>query len=110
MLENITSRITPKYIIMFLLVLFLLQIYKFIFGDRGTLYLQAIEKEIAGLNQEKKELIVQSEYLKSEIKAIRLPDKKDILYEDYARENLGMIKKDELFIQLYNPKDPDDKQ
>ena len=91
----------PKLFIVFLYAILLLQFYQLFFGEKGALYYQTLIKEIERSQEQKSELTREVYELKKEISAIQSSNKANQLYEDYARENLGLIKKDEVFFQLY---------
>ncbi|MDI9347202.1 MAG: septum formation initiator family protein [Methylacidiphilales bacterium] len=94
---------TSQVFIFWLLVLITVaNVYHITLGKKGILYTAVVKKEIASIEHTILSLQDEIKKLKNEIYAIQSKNNLDLRYEDYARRNLGMVKKNELFIQLYN--------
>ena len=74
-------------------------------GPRGLLYAQVVQEEMSQTKTLIESLQQENSTLKKEIHAIQSKQNIDQRYEEYARINLGMIKQDEWFIQMYRHDD-----
>lgn len=71
-----------------------------LFGKNGLLDSMKLKKRIHQLNQENQALLTQQKELKREIQALKEPS----IVEYLAREKLGLMKEDEIFLILDNNK------
>jgi cell division protein FtsB len=69
-----------------------------VFGQNGLLHITDMEKEIAAIEAESQKLSKENERLRAEIKQLKNSDRKYI--EKIAREELGMVRSDEVIFQF----------
>lgn len=86
-----------RWIFALLLLLFLILQYQLWFGDRGLVSVHRLTQKTL-IEQEKKEAIRhENELLVDKIERVKNHPE---LVENYARRDLGMIKKDEVFYRF----------
>ena len=84
------------FVIMLLIVIAWLQ-YRAWFGENSQHEIDLLEEKIANQEKHNQSLSEQNELLRDEIKLVR--NEPNIL-EEKARENLGLIKKNEIFYRI----------
>ena len=68
-----------------------------IFGQRGTMHLMQLEKQVSEISMQNRQLQMQNERLREEIRLLRQSDE---YIEDVARKELGLVKDNELVYHL----------
>ena len=85
----------------FCLTLLLLVIqYPLWIGKGGWLHVYALERQVAGAQQKNQELKARNAKLESEVQDLKEGTE---AIEEQARYTLGMIRKDETFVQILAP-------
>ena len=97
-----------RFLIAVLIILFIALQYKLWMGQGGYLDVRQLEKELVEQRIENEKLIARNRTLQAEVEDLR---KGLAVIEERAREELGMIKKDETFYQIVPaPQSPDANQ
>ena len=89
-----------KYLILIASIFFVFLQYKIWFSDSGVRHYWALKKMIQSQTEENEKLSNQNKKLTLEIKNLK---EKTEGIETHAREDLNMIKSDEVFFQWVNP-------
>lgn len=86
-----------------LFVLLVLIQYPLWFGRGGKLHVKALEQQVQEVNDKNIELMERNVKLASEVQDLKAGKE---AVEERARFDLGMIKPDEIFVQILNPNTP----
>ena len=98
-MKQLIARPLPKIIIFLLFFIFLYFLYQFFFGAYSFSEIKKLESSHQELVLENEKQIKKNTNLKSEVDS--LTNDEDAL-EGYAREQLGLIKKGEIIIEIKN--------
>ena len=81
------------FIVGFMIILGLLTF----FGDKGILHMMRLQKELAKIQEDNRQIEMENQTLKEEVR--RLKVEKQVI-EEIARKELGMVKEGELIYQF----------